>query len=197
MAEVISSELLTDLTEPFGPEELFCLIIAAYVHDVGMTVFEEGEERERFLERCGPAVQEVLRATHPQRSGTFLDLPAATNIVPQSLRSHIANIVLGHGLEPEELFRLHSGSVAVGRQQSNVASLSSVLCCSDLLEFSLTRVLDDAMARATASDDAGAQRSLLEMEKHNSVGCNVALADSVVVMSGTFTSPEALHGTHK
>lgn len=206
MPDVINPSLLQDGDNAFSEEELFCLIISAYAHDVGMTIFERGSERARLLETLGLPIDvedtnevlcSFLRATHAERGVEFLAKTDAGDFVPPSLRSIIGQIMMGHNLSPEDLITKIPELAAIGRRESNPRSLSIILCCADALEFSDTRVVDSAYYEAERRDDAAAQKSLIEMRKHQSIGCNMAInSDGFIIASGSFDDAETLHAVH-
>jgi hypothetical protein len=207
MGTIIRDELLEDGETSLSDDEIFCLIIAAYAHDVGMIVFETGEKREELFNKIGipldidkenELLTNHLRRNHAERGMNFLRVTDASNFIPEYLRGLIGLIMEGHNLSPEILIHKIPDTASIGRIISNPISLSTVLCCADALEFSDTRVLDSAFEEAKRREDHAAQFSLKEMMKHRSIGCGIAIsADGFIFATGDFRNAEILHATHK
>lgn len=207
MSEIIKDELLEESANAFSYDEIFCLIVSAYAHDVGMAVFEEGEAKHNLYSKIGlpkdtpddnPELTRYLRKNHAERGIEFLRKEELKDIIPEYLRGLIGNIIKGHNMHPKELIREFPNAAALSRKVSNPISLAIVLCCADVLEFSDTRVIKSAFDAAKQRDDKEAQISLSEMMKHNSIGCGISVSDQgLIIATGEFNDARTLHGTHK
>lgn len=80
MVDVMPPTLLTDSDTGLSDDEIFCLIVAAYAHDVGMTVFEDNEEKKQLLKQLNlpgdtkddnTVLCEYLRSHHAERERRF------------------------------------------------------------------------------------------------------------------------------
>lgn len=210
MGEIIKAELLEDSSislQPLSYDEIFCLIISAYAHDVGMVVFEQGKDREKLLTRLGLSedvaddnekLTTFLRINHAERGIHFLRNTPASEFVPEYLRGLIGSIMKGHNMHPETLIKEIPNVAAISGSVSNPISLSIILCCADALEFSDTRVIKSAFEEAKRRNDEAAQVSVSEMMKHNSIGCGLSVSkEGLLYATGEFENAEILHGTHK
>lgn len=207
MGEIVKDELLEDSSQCLSYDEIFCLIISAYAHDVGMVVFEQGEERKNLLTRLGLSenvapddekLTSYLRKNHAERGIDFLRNTSASEFVPEYLRGLIGLIMKGHNMHPETLIKEIPNAAAISGSVSNPISLSIILCCADALEFSDTRVIKSAFEEAKRRNDEAAQVSVSEMMKHNSIGCGISISkEGLLYATGEFENAKVLHGTHK
>lgn len=206
MHDVINQCLLLDSDDSFSDDEIFCLIIAAYAHDVGMALYENCDEKKRILdglcltynvENNNEKLCSFLREHHAERGLQFLRNSAASKYVPEYLRGLIGGIMKGHNMTPKALMSELPEEAAIGRRSSDPRALSIILCCADAIEFSDTRVIDGAYNEAKSRDDAAAQKSLIEMRKHKAVGCGLAVSkEGLIIASGDFDDAQVLHATH-
>ena len=206
MCDVIKPDLLLSSKDCFTDDEIFCLIISAYAHDVGMALYEDGSEKDRILdELCLPYNIEsnneklcsYLRNHHAERGLQFLRNSVASIYVPESLRGLIGGIMKGHNMTPKTLMSELPEEAAIGRRSSDPRALSIILCCADAIEFSDTRVIDIAYNEALNKDDDAAKKSLIEMRKHRSMGCGLAISnEGLIIASGDFADAQVLHATH-
>jgi hypothetical protein len=205
MAQIIHPDLLDNSKESLTEDEVVCLIVSAYAHDIGMTIFERVQERDEFLhqlnlpsnvENTNSKLTDHLRRNHAERGEKFLRFSDAGRLISQSLTDSIGKIMKSHNLAPDKLKDELSEIEAVGRHATVPLALAIILCCADVLEFSDTRVLDSAYEEACIREDAAAKKSLLEMRKHRAIGENVAIQEGFIFISGTFNDTEALHAMH-
>ncbi|MFZ5644662.1 MAG: HD domain-containing protein [Bacillota bacterium] len=206
MYDVIKPNLLLDSEDSFTDDELFCLIISAYAHDVGMTLYENNYDKEKILNELGlpndvdnhsEKLCNYLRDNHADRGLQFLRNSDVSKYVPEHLRGLIGGIMKGHNMTPKALMSELPKEAAIGRKSSDPRALSVILCCADAIEFSDTRVLDIAFNEAKSREDDSAQRSLIEMRKHRSVGCGLAVSkEGLIIAAGDFDDAQVLHATH-
>lgn len=207
MGTIILPDLLKDTENSLSNDEILCLIVAAYAHDVGMTLFEVGNEKKELLESLSLSedcslddslLTKYLRSTHAERGVKFLRETDCKQYIPEYLVGIIGNIMKGHNLHPSQLHSNIPDIASIGRITSNPLSLSIVLCCSDALEFSDTRVIDTAFEEAERREDFAAAISIREMMKHRSLGCGISISEEgFIYATGEFPSAEILHATHK
>ncbi len=206
MCNVVRPSLLQDSDEGFSDDEIFCLIIAAYAHDVGMAIFEDGPEKNKLLDELGLPYDiepnndnlcSFLRTYHAERGLQFLRNSNAGKQVPEYLRGLIGLIMKGHNLTPKALMAELPEEAPIGRKPSDPRALSIILCCADAIEFSDTRVVDVAYNEAKLRDDKTAKRSLIEMRKHRSIGCGLVVTkEGLIIAAGDFSDAQVLHATH-
>jgi hypothetical protein len=207
MGEIIIENLLKDTKDCLSDDEIFCLIVSAYAHDVGMVLYENEEKKNELFKEMGfpsdispddERLTSFLRHNHAERGIEFLRDNEAGSFVPEYLKGLIWNIMKGHNMHPYELFKELPSTAAIGRTVSNPISLSIVLCCADALEFSDTRVIFSAYEDAKRRNDEVAQISLLEMMKHRSIGCGISISkEGFIYATGEFQTANVLHATHK
>ncbi|AYE53515.1 hypothetical protein OEA_28010 (plasmid) [Priestia megaterium NCT-2] len=207
MGTIIKDELLETSEMSLADDEIFCLIIAAYAHDVGMVVFETGTNKQELfnkididinIDKENKLLTDYLRKHHAERGIVFLRNTDASEFIPEYLRGLIGLIMEGHNLSPTDLKLKIPDTAAIGRIESNPISLSMVLCCADAIEFSDTRVLNTAFEEAKLREDSAAQFSLKEMMKHRSIGCGISISpEGFISATGDFQNAEILHATHK
>lgn len=206
LSDITRPELLNEQDSGFSDDEIVCLIVSAYAHDVGMCVFETGDSLQTLSSTLGlpfpfnpddERVSTYLRRNHAERSADYIQTSAAGKFVPEYLKGIIGQIIKGHNYSPEQIRSQIPEEAAIGRKSSNPQALTILLCCGDLLEFSDTRVLDSAFSAASIRKDSAAELSLMEMRKHRAVGCGLAVnAEGLIIASGNFTLASTLHATH-
>lgn len=206
MEDVIMDELLQDTADALTDDEILCLIVSAYAHDVGMVLFEEGDELKKLLSslrlesvvnKQEKKITDYLRKHHAERGMKFLRRAEFNIILPEYIRGIIGKIMKGHNLHPNEISMEIPKAAAIGRKTSNPISLSIILCCADALEFSDTRVISSAYESAKQRGDADAEYSLLEMMKHKAIGCGISISnEGLITATGEFYDPKVLHATH-
>lgn len=205
MADILEPYLLQDGPEGLTEDELVCLIVSAYAHDIGMTIFEKGKERDNLLiewelpaniKDIDERLTDKLRQTHAERGIKFLKSSEAGKFISQPLRGLIGDIMKGHNLLPCKLKEELPPEAAVGKKITEPRLLSIILCCADALEFSDTRVLDNAYEEALIRNDNSAAKSLLEMRKHKAIGDCIAIDDGFIFATGNFEDTNTLHTTH-
>lgn len=188
-------------------DEIVCLIVAAYAHDIGMVLFETSEKQADLINelnlvssflKTDPILTKYLRDNHAERGIEFLSNSKAGHYVPKYLIGLIGDIMKGHNMSPKDLISELPSSAAIGGKNSNPVSLSILLCCADALEFSDTRVIETAFVEAESRSDRDSRYSLLEMMKHKAIGCGISVSDEgVISATGFFEESETLHVTHK
>jgi hypothetical protein len=153
MGSIIRDELFENRDGSLSDDEIYCLIIAAYAHDIGMVLFENDQKRIELLEKLEVPIENYnenekltiyLREHHAERGIDFLRDTEASKYIPEYLRGLIGLIMKGHNLTPSSLLKEPPDTASIGRTVSNPIWLSIVLCCADALEFSDTRVIDSA-----------------------------------------------------
>ncbi len=206
MYDVVRPCLLQDSDESFSDDEIFCLIIAAYAHDVGMALYEDDPEKNKLLDELGlpynvepnnDKLCSFLRDHHAERGLQFLRNSNASGNVPEYLRGLIGTIMKGHNMSPKALMSELPQEASIGRKPSDPRALSIILCCADAIEFSDTRVIDVAYNEAKFRNDEAAKKSLIEMRKHRSMGCGLAVSEEgLIIATGDFNDAQVLHATH-
>jgi hypothetical protein len=53
MGEIIIENLLKDTKDCLSDDEIFCLIVSAYAHDVGMVLYENEEKKNELFKEMG------------------------------------------------------------------------------------------------------------------------------------------------
>jgi len=207
MGEIIKEDLLNDTNNCLSFDEIFCLIVSAYAHDIGMALYENEEKKAELLKSLGlpsdispddELLTNFLRHNHAERGMEFIRNSEAGNFVPDYLKGLIGNIMRGHNMHPDKLIKELPDTAAISGTVSNPISLSIVLCCADVLEFSDTRVMSSAYEEAKRRNDEIAQVSLLEMMKHRSIGCGISISkEGFIYATGDFQDSKVLHATHK
>lgn len=204
--QVIKPECLLDgCTEALTAPEIYLIILAAYAHDLGMTVFPG--EADRLLQAVGVArvdgwetdarLQGYLRREHSKRGGTYILENAATLGVPTNLADALDRMMRAHNMAISDLESEISPDYAAGEALIDVRQLAIIICVADALEFSDTRVVDGVLKAVAKDPSAAAHISYLENMKHVCVGDSLAIdADGRVVISGTFLEAEVLALAH-
>jgi len=204
MAQIINPNLFEGEEEHLFEDELLYLIVSAYTHDIGMALFEKGNEKEELLrqlklsndiEPTNQVLTDFLRKNHAERGDKFLRTEGE-EYISQAHFGTIGLIIKGHNLEPENLERELHRQAAAGTKETDPMALTIILCCADILEFNDTRVLESAYNEALLQDGEASKKSLQEMKKHRSIRYCIAIEDGFIIMTGTFNDLETLHATH-
>ncbi len=190
----------------FGAAETYLLILAAYAHDLGMTVFpgeadqlmadlgianESGWETDRRL-------QSHLRREHSRRGGHYIHKHSSSLAVPVNLVDALDKIMRAHNLSIDVLEGEIPDAYAAEERLIDVRQLAVIICVADALEFSDTRVVDGVLAAIAADPSPEAQTSYLENMKHVCVGDSLAIdLNGRVNVSGTFEKAEVLALAHR
>ncbi|UVK55839.1 ATP-binding protein [Mesorhizobium sp. AR02] len=204
--QVIALGCLDD-TQPqsFTAAEIYLIILAAYAHDLGMTVFPG--EADQLLKALGltegpdwetnPRLQSFLRREHSKRGGSYIQENAARLQVPINLVDALDKIMRAHNLSIGELEATIAPSYAAEEKPIDVRQLAIIMCVADALEFSETRVVDGVLAAIATDPSLEARISYLENMKHICVGDSLAVdTDGRVIVSGTFSEEEVLALAH-
>lgn len=139
----------------------------------------------------------IFKKSSRREGKAFLKESEAGRYVPEYLRGLVGEIMRAHNLTPKSIKTELPDVAAIGRNNSNPQALSLILCCADALEFSDTRVIDSAYREAERRKDDAAIKSLLEMRKHNSIRCGLAVnPQGFIFVTGDFEDADVLHTTH-
>ncbi|PBB57963.1 ATP-binding protein [Mesorhizobium loti] len=189
----------------FSAAEIYLIILAAYAHDLGMTVFPG--ETDRLLAKLGIPqssgwetdlrLQLHLRREHSKRGGLFVYENSGSLRVPVNLVDALDKIMRAHNLSIGELEAEIPQAYAAEERLIDVRQLAIIICVADALEFSDTRVVDGVLAAIAGDPSPEARKSYLENMKHICVGDSLALdADGRINVSGTFDEEEVLALAH-
>lgn len=190
----------------FAATDIFLIILAAYAHDLGMTVFP-GEEDD-ILKALGidkipgwetaPQLQSYLRREHSKRGGDYIAKYAADLGVPHNLVGPLDLIMQSHNLSITDLERKISTEFAAREEPLNVRQLAVIICVADALEFSDTRVIEGVVDALAHDPSPEARVSHLENMKHVYIGDSLLIRreDGRVVISGTFLEADVLGLAH-
>ena len=134
-------------------QEVYLLICAAYAHDLGMTVFP-GEEEE-LLTYLGLSkeegwevklkLQEHLRKNHSSRGGRYIQKKYKELEIPLYLVSLLHKLMKSHNLSIHELEVQLGIRVAIAEREIDLRQLACIVCISDAIEFSDTRVIEGVL----------------------------------------------------
>ncbi|MGN8118085.1 HD domain-containing protein [Labrys sp. 22185] len=189
----------------FCAAEIYLIILAAYAHDLGMTVFPG--EADKLLAQLGipqtlgwetdPRLQLHLRREHSKRGGLYVYENSGNLHVPVNLVDALDKIMRAHNLSIGDLEAAIPQSYAAEEKLVDVRQLAIIICAADALEFSDTRVVDGVLAAIENDPSPEARISYLENMKHVCVGDSLAVdADGRIVVSGTFDEEEVLALSH-
>lgn len=189
----------------FSAAEIYLIILAAYAHDLGMTVFPG--EVDRLLAELGipkisgwetdPQLQSHLRREHSKRGGHYVHENSESLRVPVNLVDALDKIMRAHNLSIGELEAEIPHAYAAEEKLIDVRQLAIIICVADALEFSDTRVVDGVLAAIASDPSPEARKSYLENMKHVCVGDSLALdVDGRINVSGTFDEEEVLALAH-
>ncbi|SPJ25377.1 HD domain-containing protein [Palleronia abyssalis] len=192
--------------EEFGAAEIYLLILAAYAHDLGMTVFPG--EADQLLAQLGIAnesgwetdgrLQSHLRREHSRRGGRYIHMQSSSLSVPVNLVDALDKIMRAHNLSIDVLEGEIPAAYAAEERLIDVRQLAVIICVADALEFSDTRVVDGVLAAIAEDPSPEARVSYIENMKHVCVGDSLAIdSDGRVNVSGTFEKAEVLALAHR
>lgn len=190
----------------FAAAEIYLLILAAYAHDLGMTVFPG--EADQLLAQLGIAnesgwetdarLQSHLRREHSRRGGCYIHRHSSNLGVQVSLVDALDKIMRAHNLSIDALEGEIPAAYAAEERVIDVRQLAIIICVADALEFSDTRVVDGVLAAIAEDPSPEARVSYLENMKHVCVGDSLAIDISGRVnVSGTFEKAEVLALAHR
>lgn len=191
--------------EGFQAPEIFLLILSAYAHDLGMTVFPD--EAQTLLAALGlteeagwrthEALQAHLRREHSRRGGDYIIARAEDLAVPQNLVAPLDRMMRAHNLSVDALETEIPHVYAADERPIDVRQLALILCVADALEFSDTRVLDGVLETIAKDASEAARVSYRENMKHLGIGDSLAIDDNGrVQVSGTFGDETVLALAH-
>ncbi len=198
--------LEADTPEALSAPSIYLLILAAYAHDLGMTVFDgEADRLCAELEipkmpgwEINPRLQAYLRSEHSRRGGSYIADNADRLAVPMPLVDALDRMMRAHNLSIDTLETEISSAYAAQEKRIDVRQLAIILCVADALEFSDTRVVEGVLAAIAADPSPAARISYLENMKHVCIGDSLAIDDDGrVVVSGTFRDEAALALAHR
>ncbi|MGD9747906.1 MAG: ATP-binding protein [Verrucomicrobiales bacterium] len=202
MEQVVSNSAF-GVGKGFSASESLILIVAAFYHDIGMSIFPWEDENEISDQAEPESLQSFLRKRHAERGLDFLMHEFEEIGLPKNLITLIHHVMRAHNmtghdiLSDQELTSAH----AAGGQELSLLELISVFCIADALEFSDDRVVASEMKlrREISEFTNDAQRySYLENQKHVSIGSSVTTnAKGVTIFSGTFDQAEVLGLAHR
>lgn len=188
-----------------GATEIFLLIVSAYAHDLGMTVFP-GEERELAKSlslsldvgwETNPVLQDYLRTEHSRRGGEYIARNAERWRIPINLIGQLNWIMKSHNLSIPELDKNLNDPFAAEERIIDVRQLAIILCIADAIEYSDTRVVDGVLDLISRDASEEARKSYRENMKHACISDGLAIdIDGRIVVSGTFSDPEVLSIAH-
>ncbi|PZR30049.1 MAG: hypothetical protein DI535_00690 [Citrobacter freundii] len=202
--------LIADTQKTLSKVDAFLLIVAAYGHDLGMTILP-GEETT-ILQQLGlnktqdwqtnKDLQKFLRESHSSRGGKYIAQHYKEIGIPVHLLGFISLLNESHNYSIDQLQKELGPRHSADSKEINLLQLASILCTADLLEFSEARVIDGVIElleeEIKASDDPDLRISLQENLKHAFIHANLTIgSDGMLVMSGTFPDPEVLNATYK
>ncbi len=187
-------------------QEAYLLICAAYAHDLGMTVFPD--EEDELLTHLGlskeegwevnPKLQEHLRKNHSSRGGQYIKAKYEELGIPLNLVSLLHELMKSHNLSIHELEVKLGIRVAVAEKEIDLRQLACIVCISDAIEFSDTRVIEGVLDKLINENGEAEKISFRENMKHVCIGDSVAVgSDGRIIFSGTFVDPDILNLAHK
>lgn len=206
MAQIIQPECLKK-NHPLAllPIEVFLLIASAYAHDVGMTIdYEIKKEKERTLNDLGidtmldkweehSDLQDYLRKNHAERGSTYIE----NNYEKLGVKYHhidfLSNLMASHNWSIKEIKENLLQEEAIDSRAVNMQLLSVILCLSDVMEFSDTRVIDGVLNSLNDEN----KDSYRENMKHRTIGSNLSIHKGMILVTGHFKSPDVLSLAHK
>ncbi|SER90037.1 HD domain-containing protein [Sphingobium sp. YR768] len=200
------ASLSATVHEALTAPSIYLLILAAYAHDLGMTVFDD--EADQLCAELGisrmpgweldPRLQAYLRREHSRRGGSYIGENAARLAVPVPLVDALDRIMQAHNLSIDTLETQISSAYAAQEKRIDVRQLAIILCVADALEFSDTRVIEGVFEAIAADPSPAAHISYLENMKHVCIGDSLAIdEDGRVLVSGTFRDAAVLALAHR
>ncbi|WP_454818938.1 HD domain-containing protein [Labrys neptuniae] len=189
----------------FSAAEIYLIVLAAYAHDLGMTVFPREADKLlaqlRIPQSSGwetdPCLQLYLRREHSKRGGLYVYENSGNLRMPVNLVDALDKIMRAHNLSIGELEAQIPQSYAAEEKLIDVRQLAIIICVADALEFSDTRVVDGVLAAIESDPSPEARKSYLENMKHVCVGDGLAIdTDGRIIVSGTFDEEEVLALAH-
>lgn len=209
MAEIVRPECLdTKDAAAFTKDELLLLICAAYAHDLGMAVFP-GEEADLIhrlhLSEVGwkesTLLHQYLRDKHSERGGKYIASKNSEIGLPNNLLFQLHKLMESHNLSINELEAELGARRAAGSLEIDLKQLACILCISDSIEFSETRVVDGVLEVLDQKLKSSEDHELLVSYRHNMqhacIRDGVAVGtDGKLIFSGTFTDPEVMILAH-
>lgn len=206
MGDIIKSDLLCDDGFGLQEDEIFCLIISAYIHNIGLTLFETGKKQEELLlklnltdnfEITDPILINYLKQKRIERAIDFLKYSDAEQFVPKNLYCLIEALIKGHSVPVKNLDKDLTNKMAVGNIETDPGALSVILSCADILEFSDTKVLDVASEEANYRGDEIAKIAITEIRKNDDIVRNMAINNNgLIIVSDRVDRAEVCHAIH-
>lgn len=192
--------------EAFTAQEIFLLIAAAYAHDLGMAIFpgEEVSLRESLGLSANDSwkthenLQNYLRKNHSNRGGKYIEKNAETLNVPRNLVAPLDLMMKSHNYSIPQLEKELYRPFAAGQKEGDLAQLAIIVCVSDAIEFSDTRVVDGVLEKLSNDSSSAAKISYAENMKHVCTGDSLAVTeDGRIIVIGTFADENILALAHR
>lgn len=206
ISQIIKPECLqVDDEISFTAAEVFLLIAASYVHDLGMTVFPNEEDSlctQLGINKNGswstnPKLQSYLRSNHSNRGGSYINEHCNRLGVPKNLVAPLNDLMRSHNLSITQLEFEFKERTAAQEKEICIKQLAIILCIADALEFSDTRVVAGVLESLESVCRDTTVVSYMENMKHVCIGDSVAIGnDGRVIFSGTFDEPDVLSLAH-
>jgi Histidine kinase-, DNA gyrase B-, and HSP90-like ATPase len=194
----------------FTASETFLLICSAYGHDLGMAIFpnEENELLEKLeIERIGnwkenKKLQAYLRDNHSNRGGIYISKNSEILGIPTNLIYQLDLLMQSHNFSLIKIETELNQGFAAEEKEIDLRQLACILCISDAIEFSDTRVMEGVLEKLKekmlSKDDINLVNSYHENMKHFCISDSVGISNErKVIFSGTFTDPKTLSLAHK
>jgi hypothetical protein len=193
----------------FSEDECLLLICAAYAHDLGMAIFP-GETSMLLSElsispngswKQDKRLQRFLRDHHSQRGGKYISKDFELLKFPKNLVDLLDKLMEAHNLSINELDTKLGNRYSAGEKEIDLKQLACILCISDSLEFSETRVVDGVLEVLKRNILDGKDSESIESYRHNMqsicIGNGVAIGqDGKIIFTGNFDDPDILNLAH-
>lgn len=124
--------------------EIFCLVSAAYLHDIGMQIkYSDDEDRARMIsksKRKNYTIQDLIRDEHHKRSGTYIK-ENSKNLKLDNFEAEVIRLI-SEGHRKVDLKSNGYDDQVIGNDLIRVRLLSALLRLSDELDITYKRAPD-------------------------------------------------------